>query len=113
MLHVYGYRAKARLHTGDLAAALADLTKYLEVRPDAEVHFQIGAIKEATREYEAAVDSYSKAIELKPNIITFYERRAVAYRALNKTDKAKADEKKVADLKKRQFKLPANIPNIF
>ncbi|MCM1154970.1 MAG: tetratricopeptide repeat protein [Roseburia sp.] len=50
------------------------------------------------KEYEKAVESYSRAIDMQPNIAQFYKGRGYAYRNLGKYDEAVSDYNKAIEL---------------
>ena len=50
------------------------------------------------KEYEKAIDKYTKAIELSPDYSSAYSSRADAYEAIGKTDLAEADRKSAEKL---------------
>ena len=53
------------------------------------------------KEYDKAIDDYSKAIELDPSLYITYRNRALAYDALNHPDLAEADRKKADELESK------------
>ena len=64
-----------------------------------------GTIYHQKQQYEQAVAEYSKAIELSPRK-TFFENRAISYRALNNTKLATKDEKEALALAKYREENP-------
>ena len=53
------------------------------------------------KEYDKAIDDYSKAIELDPSLYITYRNRSEAYDALGQHDLAEADRKKAAELESK------------
>lgn len=80
--------------------ALADCNRAIELDSQLALAYNIrGTIYHQKQQYDLAVAEYSKAIELSPRK-TFFENRAISYRALNNTKLAVKDEKEAAALDK-------------
>ncbi|KAL4399035.1 Small glutamine-rich tetratricopeptide repeat-containing protein 2 [Malassezia pachydermatis] len=52
----------------------------------------------SSKDYGAALDSYTKAIEINPNSPVFYSNRAAAYSQIGQHDEAIADAKKASEI---------------
>lgn len=79
--------------------ALENCNKAIELDSQLALAYNIlGTIYHQKQNFEQAVKEYSKAIELSPRK-TFYENRAISYRAMGNTKLAKLDEKEAAALK--------------
>lgn len=50
------------------------------------------------KDYDKAIEDYSKAINLNPKDFSIYKNRAFAYRAIGEIQKAEEDEKKAESL---------------
>jgi PQQ-dependent catabolism-associated CXXCW motif protein len=105
----YYHRALAHANNGHFAASLGDLLKVIELAPlrTADIEARITDRKNAAkyaggytdrgdnyysdRDYDSAIDQYSKAIELAPNSAGAYNRRAFVYSKKDDYDNAIKD----------------------
>ena len=86
--------------------ALATCTKAIELDSQLALAYNIrGTIYHQKQMYDLAVTEYSKAIELSPRK-TFFQNRALSYRALGNKKLAAIDEKEVANLEKYRTPVP-------
>jgi tetratricopeptide (TPR) repeat protein len=75
----YAARAYAEGAKGLTEAAIADFTKALALRPDADAFFGRGALYERKGLYDRAIADLSAAIRLRPAMAAAYASRGVAY----------------------------------
>ena len=95
----YRSRADVAALKGDLAGALADYTRSLELKPDnAVVLFSRGQAHFNLRAFDKSVEDMTKALELNPNDSMTYANRGMAYEKLNELKKAESDFQKAVDL---------------
>lgn len=74
---LYGMRAEVRKQLGDHAAALRDLDRAIELKPDYTAAFYLrGQLREATDNPAGAAEDYSKVIELDPKHADALNNRA-------------------------------------
>ncbi len=86
--------------------ALESCNKAIELDSQLALAYNIlGTIYHQKQNYEKAVREYSKAIELSPRK-TFYENRAIAYRAMKNVKLAVLDEKEAAALENSRKPIP-------
>lgn len=86
--------------------ALENCNKAIELDSQLALAYNIlGTIYHQKQNYEQAVKEYSKAIELSPRK-TFYENRAIAYRAMGNKKLAMLDEKEAAALENSRKPVP-------
>ncbi|CAN5764724.1 hypothetical protein BH20ACI4_BH20ACI4_14380 [soil metagenome] len=86
--------------------ALENCNKAIELDSQLALAYNIlGTIYHQKQNYEQAVTEYSKAIELSPRK-TFYENRAIAYRAQGNNKLAVLDEKEAAALENSRKPIP-------
>jgi tetratricopeptide (TPR) repeat protein len=92
----YGWRGWYHLDYSDFDLAKADLDRALSYAPDFWIlHDLQGLVYLHTKEYERAVDSYTRSLALGPDRPgDSYWSRAVALRALRRVDEAEADAQK-------------------
>lgn len=85
---------------GDLAGAIADFTRALQLKPDeTDVYNNRGYAKRRQGDLDGAMADFNKAIELKPNELLGYYNRAAAKKDKGDFDGAIADLTKVIELK--------------
>lgn len=86
--------------------ALENCNKAIELDSQLALAFNIlGTIYHQKQNYQQAITEYSKAIELSPRK-TFYENRAIAYRAMGNKKLAVLDEKEAAALGNSRKPVP-------
>jgi tetratricopeptide (TPR) repeat protein len=93
-------RARSYEQLGDIAQAIAD---YKSALPFAGLHTasacnHLGSLYLKTKQYKEAVDVFTHAIELQPDLSEGYYGRAKAYEKLGEITKAAGDTKKGHDL---------------
>lgn len=71
--------------------ALADYLKASGLKESSLVFNNIGRMYYWKRDYEAAIENYTKAIALDPSTAVFFENRALIYRDMNNFDLAEKD----------------------
>lgn len=82
-------------------SAIRDVTKAIELNPNYRRYFVRGNVyllRAKSGDVAAAVEDYTKSIQLKADEAQTYKNRALAYRKLGKTAQADADEAKAAQL---------------
>ena len=83
------FLAASRVNTGDYSGAKKIAQKLFSNRPDNSDYAALeGNVYYGFGEYEKAMASYEKALELDPENVYVYSNMANSYLALNKTDKA-------------------------
>ena len=89
----FGWRGWYHLNRSEFDLAKSDLDKALSYAPDFWIlHNLLGETYIYTQEYERAVASLTRSLDLKPDVTgSSYWLRAVALRALQRTDEAEAD----------------------
>ena len=97
----YKLRAICRLQLDQKDKALEDAAKVAEIEPR-EGHLLTGEIHEEGKNYDKAIEAYTKLIEIDPAQITGYVRRYQAYLAKNDYEKALADANKIVDIQPAQ-----------
>ncbi len=89
----YGWRGWYQFDRSEFDLAKADLEKALSYAPDFWIlHNLLGRVYLYTKEYERAVDSLTRSLALRPTYSSSaYWSRALALRALHRTDEAEVD----------------------
>lgn len=96
----YFNRGNARKEMGDLAGALSDYTKAIELDADLpQVYNNRGNTLKAMGDYEAAIKDYDKAIEINPRFAFAYNNRGAAWFLKGELDRAVSDYNKAIKLK--------------
>lgn len=79
--------------------AINFFNKALELKKDVDwIYGDLGRAKYAKKDFDGAIECYTKAIELNNNRSVYYQWRADAYREKGKEDLAEQDQKKGDDL---------------
>jgi tetratricopeptide (TPR) repeat protein len=95
----YHCRGLARKGKKDLAGAIADFSKAIELRPTyANAYINRGIIENGQGSFDPAIADFSKAIEINPNDAKAYANRGYANFGKKNFNPAFADFKKAADL---------------
>jgi len=97
----YKLRAICRLQLDQRDKALEDAAKIAEFEPR-EGQLLIGEIHEEAKNYDKAIEAYTKLIEIDPAQSVSYIKRYQAYLAKNDYEKALADANKIVDLQPAQ-----------
>jgi tetratricopeptide (TPR) repeat protein len=95
----YLHRAEISLNRGKNFQAVLDYTKSIELEPTFLAYHNRGVAYLRTSEYQKAIADFTRAIELKSSIATTYYNRALAYRAIGRTDLSKLDFEKAEILR--------------
>ena len=72
--------------------------RYQNVHQSAYAEFYSGLTCQNEQDYPKAIEHYSKSIELNPRLVTAYNNRGSAYKAISDVDRAIADYNKAIDL---------------
>ena len=84
---------------GDLAGALADYAKAIEIDPRyASAYFNRGIVRQAKGDLDSAIADYTRAIELDPRYAKAYYGRGLTRQAKGDLDGAIADHTKYLEL---------------
>jgi tetratricopeptide (TPR) repeat protein len=94
----YRHRSAARLLAGDLAGAEEDAKQAVALRPGVEAHAQCGAVFQCEQDFAAAVEQYSRAIDLNPHLFWAYLLRGNAYYHLGALEETYADYRRALQL---------------
>jgi tetratricopeptide (TPR) repeat protein len=96
----YGWRAWYYINRDELDLAKTDLDKAISYAPDFWIpHNLLGLVFLHTKQYDRAVDEYTRALELRPDQPgQSYWMRAIALRALGRIDDAEADALKAISI---------------
>ena len=97
----YKLRAICRLQLDQKDKALEDAAKVAEIEPR-EGNLLIGEIYEEDKNYDKAIEAYTKLIDVDQGQLAGYVKRYQAYLAKNDYEKALADANKVVDLQPAQ-----------
>jgi tetratricopeptide (TPR) repeat protein len=90
----YCKRGNAYAKLQNYEAAIADLGKAVELKPDyAEAYNGRGIVFYELKQFDKAINDFSKAIELKPDFADAYFRRGDAYADSGKINEAINDYK--------------------
>ncbi len=95
----YGNRGNAYFNQGDLARAMSDFNKTLEINPGDELAYNNrGKTYQAQGRFAQAMPDYNKAIELNPVYEEAYANRGLAYGQQGDFKKAIIDLSKAIDI---------------
>jgi tetratricopeptide (TPR) repeat protein len=114
-LEAEAYRRRGKLYMmekQDLNLALADLDRAVSLDPTDAAGFQLrgatliakGKLEKNNELVVKGIIDMGKAIEIEPENIDLLEVRAAAYEMLGEGEKAKADQKKAEEIKKKKRK---------
>jgi tetratricopeptide (TPR) repeat protein len=99
----YNSRGYDKKQDGDLDGAIADYTRAIELKPDADkaalVYYNRGAAKEENGDVDGAIEDYTQAIELNPADADARNNRGYAREGQGDLDGAIADFTRVIELK--------------
>ncbi len=102
----YLERGKARYQMGEFYSSIADMTKYLSIKPKKEkapeAYFYRAMSKLALKNPTDALEDFNTAIEQDKNNTEYYLNRATAYLGLDDVKKASNDYKKIVNIKKSE-----------
>ena len=106
-------RGTQALSNRDFAAAVPDLEKAAKLIPgEAKVFSRLGAAWFGQKQWERAVQNYTKAIQIKPHPLD-YQARGQAYRRLDKLDTAIADFRQSVELDATNAQAYADLGDIY
>ncbi|MGE0708026.1 MAG: tetratricopeptide repeat protein [Planctomycetota bacterium] len=102
----YARRGQRLLERGQLEAALADLRKALEMRPD-ELAFVVehAHALELLKRYDQALDGYGRAVALAPQDFRVWANRAACYGAAGRYEESLRDYDHALELAPREWGL--------
>ncbi len=86
----YGHRASLRLVRGQVAAAMQDFDKVVELDPTPEAFYNRAEAAADLGRFQQAVDDYSQAIRMRPDYPQAYGNRALAFVQLAAAQKGQA-----------------------
>jgi len=110
----YFKRGNARKEMGDLAGALSDYTRAIELDAGLpQVYNNRGNTLKAMGDYEAAIKDYDKAIEIHPRFAFAYNNRGAAWFLKGALDRAVSDYNKAIKLKPDYAMAYANRGLVF
>ena len=75
----YFNRGVYKDNNGDKHGAIKDYVKAISIRRSAEAYYKKANIEREMKEYEVAIDDYTKAIKAKPNFADAYLNRGAVY----------------------------------
>ncbi|MCZ6688116.1 MAG: tetratricopeptide repeat protein, partial [Planctomycetota bacterium] len=85
---------------GDLAGAIVDYTKAIELKPDYPIaYFYRGLAWQAKKKYDKAIADYTQAIKLRPDLALTYKLRGMTHYVSRSWKNGLADFRKAASLK--------------
>lgn len=96
-----GYLNRSILYNqkGDFQNAAADIDRYLKFDSgNADMWYEGGRCYRAIKEYERAIQYYTKAIQLKPNVGLFYLERGRTFQTIGQNVQADQDLQKAGKL---------------
>lgn len=103
--YAYNSRAFTYAHIEEFDKAISDIEKSLSLNPDEpNALHTYGFIHLQQKHYEEAIEYFNKALSFDNELKDAYEDRAKAYRAIDETALAEADEAKAAELEAKQNK---------
>ena len=95
----YSNRGVAKKAKGDLAGAIADYNRAIELDPKyAAAYYNRGLAKKAKGDLDGAIADYNRAIELDPKLAIAYNNRGIAKEAKGDLDGAIADYNRAIEL---------------
>ena len=90
--------AQLWLQAGDVAEAKAQLTLLLTLHPNnAQGWFLLGEAQRMERDFEAASESYGKALEFEPDHVLARNNRGTIHRLAGRMDAARTDFERIVD----------------
>jgi tetratricopeptide (TPR) repeat protein len=90
---LYQLRGELALQRRDDKAASSDFQKAIELLPPddprlAEIHLEMGRIKHRARRYAEAVESFDRAIKVRPDLLSAHRMRGASLMELRRFDEA-------------------------
>jgi tetratricopeptide (TPR) repeat protein len=108
----YTLRGNAYWQMGDTHAALEDFTLSIYLEASFDAYYQRGSVRQILGDYKGAMDDYTNAANLQPNMLYPYRARANLRRRFGDLAGAEADENKVRAIQKSPGpEDPANRTN--
>jgi tetratricopeptide (TPR) repeat protein len=87
------------LEAGNVNEAISNFNKALEIKDDADwIYGDLGRAQAENKDFDGAIESYTKAIDLNSGRSVYFSWRADAYRSKGQTDLAEQDQKTADDL---------------
>ena len=85
-------RSAMLLKRGEMDAAMADLSKCVELDPGRELHYLTRAVtRQLVGDHKGAIDDYSRAIKIQPDAPRSWGNRGLAWMKVGRNDKAITD----------------------
>jgi tetratricopeptide (TPR) repeat protein len=76
----YYHRARCHVAEGNPDEAASDFSDSIDRNPDyAEAHYELGAVLSEIKDYESAVDSFSRYTELRPKLAKGWQSRGLVH----------------------------------
>jgi tetratricopeptide (TPR) repeat protein len=108
----YTLRGNDYWQMGDTHAALENFTLSIYLEASFDAYYQRGSVRQILGDYKGAVDDYTNAATLQPNMLYPYRARAKLRRRFGDLAGAEADENKVRAIQKSPgAEDPANRTN--
>ena len=97
------WRGTARIGLGRTLVGLDDLRQAAMSAPDTpEFQFNLGLIQHRTGDYQAAVAALTRAVTLRPNLVSAWLTRGATFAALGRRDEAIADYRQALQINPRE-----------
>ncbi len=87
----YTNRGATYFHMGEYDSAINDFTKSLFYKMDANTYANRGQAYQKSGNFKDAIGDYAYALDLKPDLIRLYFRRAVCFKNINRPEFALSD----------------------
>jgi len=85
VLHLLGTLAGQQ---GDHTGAVAFIRRAIDIQPSAQMHYHLGVTLQTQKQLDAAIDSYQRAVALKPDYATAWSNLGAAQQTQNNFDAA-------------------------
>jgi tetratricopeptide (TPR) repeat protein len=107
------HRGLAYSNKGDYERAIADYDEAIRLVPRyRDAYNDRGVAYALQKDYDRAAEDYTKAIDIDPRYVLAYNNRAIAYEKLGRSEAAKADREKAANLAPPAKAAPESAPSL-